>query len=40
MEISKQILLREILYAFQGIQGQVFYWDAQNQNLLLKQTVS
>ena len=37
--MSQAVLLREILYAFQGIQGQVFYWDATNENLLLKPTV-
>ena len=39
-DTSPQVLLREILYAFQGIQGQVFYWDATNENLLLKHTVN
>ena len=38
-DVSQAVLLREILYAFQGIQGQVFYWDATNENLLLKPTV-
>ncbi len=34
------MLLREILYAFQGIQGQVFQWDATHENLHLKSTVT
>ena len=37
--ISPPVLLREVLYAFQGIQGQVFYWDATNDNLILKPNV-
>lgn len=39
-DISNQVLLREILYAFQGIQGQVFQWDATHDNLQLKSTVT
>ncbi|KAK4022422.1 hypothetical protein OUZ56_007889 [Daphnia magna] len=38
-DVSNHILLREILYAFQGIQGQVFQWDATHENLQLKSTV-
>lgn len=38
-DVSNQVLLREILYAFQGIQGQVFQWDATHENLQLKPTV-
>lgn len=38
-DVSQQVLLREILYAFQGIQGQVFYWDATNEHLLIKPTI-
>ena len=38
-DVSNHVLLREVLYAFQGLQGQVFQWDAPCENLQLKSTV-